>query len=162
MRKFWLISCSVLLLASLSLAEDKVTSHWDCGKPSDAHSIAVGDQANHAYTVSKTTCAGTKAQVGGVNQTEGIATQFDETMGNTTTWHGFFVATAENGDKAYYTYSGKGTMKDGQLQSGSHKWSMAGGTGKFAGGKGEGTCKGKGSASGTVAWDCEGTYIPAK
>jgi len=104
MRRLLLISCSVLLLASLSLAKDKVESHWNCAKPSDAHSIDVGDQPNHTYTVTKTICAGSKAQMGGVNQKEGIGTQFDETMGDTTTWHGMFVVTADNGDKIYYAY----------------------------------------------------------
>ena len=158
MSKLWLVGCCVSLLASLSLAQDKVTSHWDCSKPSDAHSIDVGDRANHTYVITKSTCAGTNAQVAGLTQKDGVATQFNETMGNTTRWHGIFVATAENGDKAFYSYSGKGTLKDGQLQSGSHKWSMTGGTGKFAGGKSEGTCQGKGGADGTAAWDCEGTY----
>lgn len=158
MRKLWLIGCSVLLWASLSLATDKVESHWNCAKPSDAHSIDVGDQANHTYTVTKFTCAGSKAQMGGVNQKEGVGTQFDETTGDMTTWHGVFVVTADNGDKIYYAYSGKGALKGGQFQSGTDKWSMAGGTGKFAGGKGEGTCQGKGGANGTATWDCVGTY----
>jgi len=66
MRKLWLIGCSVLLLASLSLAKEKLVSQWNCGKASDAHSIDVGDQANHAYAVTKTTCTASKGEVGGV------------------------------------------------------------------------------------------------
>ena len=160
MRKLWLIGCSVLLLSSLLLAKDKLVSQWNCGQPSDAHSIDVGDQANHSYAVTKTTCTATKSEVGGVKEKEGIGTQFNETMGDTTTWHGVFVVTAENGDKIHYTYAsaGKGMVKDGQFQSGSNKWSMVGGTGKFASAKGEGGCQGKGNADGTVTWDCEGTY----
>lgn len=157
MRKLWLICCSVWLVASLSLASDKLVSQWNCGKPADAHSIDVGDQANHTYAVTKTTCTASKSAL---NEKEGIGTQFNETKGDTTTWHGVFVTTTENGDKIHYTYSssGKGTVKDGQFQSGSNKWSMAGGTGKFASAKGEGTCQGKGNADGTVTWTCEGTY----
>src|SRR5712692_6812327 len=110
MRKVWLIGCSVLLLASL----------WICGKASDAHSIDVDDQANHAYAVTKTTCTAAKGEVGGVKEKEGIGTQFNETMGDTTTWHGVFVVTTESGDKIHYSYanSGKGIVKDGQFQSG--------------------------------------------
>src|SRR3989442_286737 len=88
MRKLWLIGCSVLLLSSLLLAKDKVVSQWNCGQPSDAHSIDVGGQANHSYAVTKTTCTATKSEVGGVKEKEGIGTQFNETMGDTTTWHG--------------------------------------------------------------------------
>src|SRR5439155_1741994 len=127
----------------------KLVSQWNCGQPSDAHSIDVGDQANHSYAVTKTTCTATKSEVGGVKEKEGIGTQFNETMGDTTTWHGVFVVTAENGDKIHYTYAsaGKGMVKDGQFQSGSNKWSMVGGTGKFASAKGEGSCQGKGSGA---------------
>src|SRR6266852_4991451 len=164
MRKLWVIGCSVLLLASLSLAKEKLVSQWNCGKPSEAHSIDVGDQANHSYAVTKTTCTATKGEVGGVKEKEGVGTQFSETMGDTTTWHGVFVVTAENGDKIHNTYasSGKGTLKDGQFQLGSNKWSMVGGTGKFATVKGEGSCTGKGNADGTATWDCEGVVNLAK
>ena len=159
MRRLWLIGCSVLLLSSLSLA-DKVVSQWNCGKPSDTHSISVGDQANHSYAVTKTTCTASKSEVGGVKEKEGIGTEFEETMGDALTWHGVFVVTAENGDKIYYHYasSGKGMVKGGQFQSGANKWTMVGGTGKYAAAKGEGSCTGKANADGTATWDCEGTY----
>jgi hypothetical protein len=159
MHKLWLICGSVLLLSSLSLA-DKIVSQWNCGKPSEAHSIAVDDQPNHTYTVDKTTCTASKSEVGGVKEKEGIGTQFTETWGDAFTWHGVFVTTAENGDKIYYHYasSGKGMLKDGKFQSGANKWTMVGGTGKFAAVKGEGGCTGKGNADGTDTWDCTGTY----
>jgi hypothetical protein len=159
MRKLWLIGCSVLLLSSLSLA-DKVVSQWKCGMPSETHGIDVGDQANHNYAVTKTTCTASKSEVGGVKEKEGVGTEFEETTGETITWHGMFVVTAENGDKIYYHYanSGKGMVKAGKFQSGNNKWSMVGGTGKFAGVKGEGSCTGKGNGDGTATWDCEGTY----
>ena len=72
MRKLWLIGCSVLLLASLSLAKDKLVSQWNCDKASDAHSIDVGDQPNHAYAVTKTTCTASKSEIGGTKEKEGV------------------------------------------------------------------------------------------
>ena len=160
MSKLWLIGGSVLLLASLSLAQEKSTSQWNCGKPSETHSIDVGDKANHTYAISKTACTATSGEVGGVKEKEGIGTQFSETLGDTTTWHGVFVVTTENGDKIHYHYlnSGKGSLKDGQFVSGNNKWTMAGGTGKFANLKGEGTCTGKGDGTGGATWDCSGAY----
>ncbi len=159
MRKLWWIGCCVLLSSSLSLA-DKVVSQWKCGMPSETHGIDVGDQPNHNYAVTKTTCTASKSEVGGVKEKEGVGTEFEETTGDTITWHGMFVVTAENGDKIYYHYanSGKGMVKDGKFQSGNNKWSMVGGTGKFAAVKGEGSCTGKGNGDGTATWDCEGTY----
>jgi hypothetical protein len=164
MRKLWLIGCSVLVLASWSLGQEKSSSQWTCGKASDAKSMDVGDKANHAYAITQTTCTATKGEVGGVKEKEGVGTQFNETMGNTTTWHGVFVVTAENGDKIYYHYanSGKGMLKDGQFVSGANKWTMMGGTGKFATLKGEGGCTGKGDGAGGATWDCTGTYTLAK
>jgi hypothetical protein len=164
MRKLGLVVCSIFLVASMAMAKDKLVSSWNCGKPSEAHSIDVGDQANHTYAVNKTTCTSTKGEVGGVREKEGVGTQFNEGMGDTTTWHGVFVVTLANGDKLNYGYAnvGKGTTKDGQFQLGNNKWSMAGGTGKFANAKGEGTCAGKGNADGTVTWDCTGSYTLTK
>ena len=158
MRKLWLIGCSVLLLASLSLAQDKLESKWNCGKASDEHSIDVGDKAGHVYGVSKATCTATKSEIGGTKEKEGIGTQFNETTGNMTTWHGVFVTTAESGDKIHYHYTGKGMMKDGKFTSGTNKWTMMGGTGKFAKAKGEGTCAGKGDGADGATWECTGTY----
>jgi hypothetical protein len=158
MRQLWLIGGSVLLLASLSLAQEKLESQWKCGKASDDHSIDVGDKANHAYAVSKTTCTATKSEIGGTKEKEGIGTQFNEATGNATTWHGVFVVTTESGDKIHYHYTGKGMMKDGKFTSGTNKWTMMGGTGKFAKAKGEGTCAGKGDGADGATWGCTGTY----
>lgn len=63
-----------------------------------------------------------------------------------------------NGDKIYATYQPTVTLKDGQMQSGSDKFQFTGGTGKFKGIKGSGTCKGTGSADGSSNWTCTGTY----
>src|SRR5205823_13882505 len=108
MRKLWLIGCSVLLLSSLLLAKDKLVSKWNCGQPSDTHSIDDGDQANHSYAVTKTTCTATKSEVGRVKEKEGIGTQFNETMGDTPTWDGVLAAAADEGDKLQYTVGSAG------------------------------------------------------
>jgi len=157
MRKLLLVGCCLLVLAAAGLASDKLVSQWNCGKPSDAHSIDVGDQANHTYAVTKTSCTASKSDL---KEKDGVGTEFEETRGSALTWHGVFVTTTENGDKIHYSYanSGKGMAKDGQFQSGSNKWSIVGGTGKFKSAKGEGTCTGKGNADGTATWDCTGSY----
>ncbi|MFY9560604.1 MAG: hypothetical protein WAQ52_10260 [Terriglobales bacterium] len=164
MNKRLLVLCSVLLSASMAMAADKLVSEWNCAKSSDAHSIDVGDQANHSYAVTKTTCTAVKSEIGGVKEKEGVGTGFTETKGDQTSWHGVFVVTMANGDQIHYSYSNKGmgTNKDGQFQSGANQWSIVGGTGKFKGAKGSGTCQGKGNADGGATWNCEGTYTLAK
>ena len=164
MRRFCLSACCVLVLASLAMAENSLNSQWNCQKPSDAHSIDVGDQPDHSYAVTKTTCTAAKPEANVLKEKEGVGTQFSETKGGLSTWHGVFVVTTDGGDKIYYNYEnvGAGMVKDGQFQSGNNKWSIAGGTGKFAGAKGSGMCRGKGNADGTAVWDCTGTYTLAK
>ena len=44
------------------------------------------------------------------------------------------------------------------MQSGSNKWQATGGTGKFKGINGSGTCTGTGNADGSTTWTCTGTY----
>jgi hypothetical protein len=157
MRKSWLMVCVVLLLASPALAQEKIESQWNCPKPSEQHSIDVGDKPNHAYVVNKTTCTPAKSSL---NEKEGVGTQFMEIAGNWVSWHGIFVTTTDSGDKIFFHYanSGKAVMKDGQFVSGNDKWTVAGGTGKYASAKGEGTCAGKGDGNGGATWDCTGTY----
>ena len=160
MNKLLFVLSSILLFASMAMAKGKLVSQWNCGKPTEAHSIDAGDQANHTYVISKGTCTSTKGEVGGVREQEGGGPQFSEATGDRTTWHGLFIVTMANGDKLHYSYSNKGAgvLKDGQFQSGTNQWSIVGGTGKFAGAKGKGTCLGSGNADGTVSWDCQGTY----
>jgi hypothetical protein len=162
MRKFLFVVSCLLLCASVSLAQGKVDSHWNCAKATDTHSIEVGDQSNHAYTIGQSTCTATKSEIGGVNEKDAVAAQFVESTGNSSSWHGHFVVTTDSGDKIFYRYSGHGTNKDGQFDAGSNFWSIVGGTGKFKGAKGKGTCTGKGGPDGSASWDCTGTYTLAQ
>ncbi len=163
MRKVLLLVCFVILAASVAAAQDKTESKWNCPKPAAVHSLDVGDRPNHSYAVTQNNCTSTAGnEIGGVKQTGGTATQFNEGSGNSSTWHGVFVANMENGDKLHYSFKGKGTSKDGQFQSGTNSWSIVGGTGKLKGAKGNGTCTGTGSADGSAVWDCAGTITLAK
>lgn len=162
MKKLLLVVCSVLLFASAAMAQGKVASQWNCAKPTAAHSVDAGDQPNHSFVVSQVSCTAGKGEMEGVKDKEGMATQFNEVTGAESHWHGVFVVTMANGDKVHYSYKGKGTTKDGKLESGGNTWAITNGTGKFAGAKGEGTCKGKGNADESVTWDCTGNYTLAK
>lgn len=131
---------------------------WACGKPAMANSIEVGDQPNRAYAIDQIKCTSTKGKIGGVREKEGTGTEFADVTGNSSKGHAIFVETMANGDKIYATYQPTVTLKDGQMQSGSDKFQFTGGTGKFKGIKGSGTCKGTGSADGSSNWTCTGAY----
>ena len=164
MRNFVVVVCSLVLCITLSAAQEKISSQWKCdGKPADQHAIAVGDHEGHSYTVAQGKCTAEKGTLGDVKEQEGTFTEVADVNGNAIQNHGVFVETVASGDKIFYHYHGNQAMKDGKFETGDNKFTFAGGTGKFKGVKGEGSCKGKGSADGTSStWTCEGTYTAAK
>ena len=162
LRKLFFVVCSLCLSASVALAQGKVDSQWNCGKPTDAHSIDVGDQTGHAYAIARFTCTAVKGELEGVKEKEGTGTEFEDVRGNSVKLHGVFVETLTNGDKIHISYQGTGATEKGQLQSGSDEWTITSGTGKLKGAKGKGDCKGKGNPDGSATFDCTGEYTLAK
>ena len=162
MSKPVLVLVLVCLCATVALAQGKADTGWACGKPAMANSIEVGDQPNHAYAIDQIKCTATKGEIAGVKEKEGTGTEFAEVNGSSLKGHAIWVETMANEDKIYATYQFTITLKDGQMQSGSDKWQYTGGTGKFKGIKGNGTCKGTGSADGSSNWSCSGTYTLPK
>ncbi|MBZ5570097.1 MAG: hypothetical protein LAN64_19935 [Acidobacteriia bacterium] len=162
MKKLWLVLCVVCLLSSAGLAQVKLDNQWKCDKPSNQHSINVGDKPGHAYSVEQINCTSTKGEFDGVKRKSGVGTEFIEVNGDKFTGHGEFVETMANGDKNFYTYQMTGTMKNGALQAGSDKWTLREGGGKMKGGKASGTCKGAGNPDQSATWDCTGEYSMAK
>jgi len=158
MRKPVLVLGLVCLCATVALAQGTVANGWACGKPAMGNSIEVGDQPNHAFSIDQIKCTSTKGEIAGVKEKEGTGTEFAEITGNSSTGHGVFVETMANGDNIHFTYQTTGAIKNGQMQSGSNKWQATGGTGKFKGINGSGTCTGTGNADGSTTWTCAGTY----
>jgi len=158
MRKLILAVGLICLCAGVALAQGNVASAWTCGKAAMVNSIEVGDQPNHAYVIDQVKCTATMGKIADAGEKEGTATEFAEVAGNHSTGHGIFIETLANGDKIHYSYSNSATTKDGQFVSGSNKWRLTGGTGKFKGIKGSGGCVGKPAAEGSSAWSCKGTY----
>jgi hypothetical protein len=162
MRNLLLVFSALGLSVSLAVAQGKVDSQWNCGKATDAHSINVGDQADHAYAIAQFTCTALKGEIEGLKEKEGTGTEFDDVKGNSSKLHGVFVETVSNGDKIHVSYHGSGTTEKGLMQSAQDEWTITGGTGKFKGAKGKGTCKGKGNPDGSSTFDCMGEYTLAK
>jgi hypothetical protein len=161
MARLLLLVAVVCVCASLAVAQGKTgktANGWACPKPTNAHSIEIGDKPGHAYSIDQITCTSTKGEFAGVREKEGTGTEFAEVTGNNLKGHGVFVETMANGDKIHFTYQFTGTTKDGQLQSATDKYQAASGEGKFKGIKASGICRGTGSADGSVNWACNGTY----
>jgi hypothetical protein len=163
MRNFVLVVCLLVLCIALSAAQDKISSQWKCdGKPTDQHSIAVPDSEGHSYSIAQGTCTAENGSMGDAKEQQGTYTEFGDITSTSLQNHGVFVDTVAGGDKVFYHYHGTQSVKDGKMESGSNKWTLAGGTGKFKGVKGEGGCKGKANPDGSSTWNCTGTYTMAK
>lgn len=156
MRPTPLLAIALCMASSVAGAQ-AVTVTWTCtplGKPT---ALAVGDVPGHAFVLDQGKCTASKSSsIGGVQQKDGIVTEFADATGNNAKGHGIFVETLANGDKIRYAFTNAGVSKDGKLVSGSNKWTAVGGTGKFMGATGGGTCKGGGSADGSTTFDCTG------
>ncbi|MBI4462643.1 MAG: hypothetical protein HY653_07045 [Acidobacteria bacterium] len=152
MRKVVFLACLVCLLAFASgvQAQSKVDSQWKCEKPAITHSIDVGDQVGHTYVINQTKCTATKGEIGGVQEKVGGGAEFVDVMPGKSKWHGLFIDSLASGDQLHINYEGSGTMANGEFTSGSNTWTVVGGTGKYKGAKGKGSCKGKGNPDGTA------------
>ena len=161
MRKFGGILCAVSLLSCMGLAQVKSTVQWKCDKMGDRHSIDVGDKPGHTYIVEQTNCTPISGDIDGAKRKSGTATEFLEFRGDTCTGHGEFIETMENGDKNFYTYQLKGTVKD-NVMHGSNTFTLREGGGKLKGAKGNGMCKGHSNPDETTTFDCSADYTMAK
>jgi hypothetical protein len=133
----------------------KIATKWNCAKPSEDHQLNVGDMPDHTYGIAQGTCQATSSSPGFAEKT-GQYTEFRESWKTTMSLHGHFNVTMDNGDNVYYKYEESGSTDPAKPMS--NKWTITGGTGKYKGIKGSGTCSGKGNADGTSNWTCNGTY----
>ena len=165
MRRLTTLAAALCLVAPVvaapgqtAAAQNTINVTWKCAPPNPMNSLPVADKPNHAYAIDQATCTTTKGEIGGVKEKDGSATEFMEVTGNTSKGHGIFVETLTNGDKIFYSYTLTGTTNNNVFQSGGNSWTITGGTGKFKGITGKGTCKGKGNPDGSADFDCTGTY----
>ena len=101
-------------------------------------------------------------EVAGVKDKEGTGTEFHEVTGDTSSGHGIFVETMASGDHVHYAYTSSVNLTEGMMTTGSNKFEITGGTGKFKAIQGKGGCTGKGNADGSSTWTRTGTYTGAK
>ncbi len=153
----------VLSLATLATAQTKISGTVQCAKPDAHYAVEVGDRPNHSFMIEQFKCTWTKPmEIEGVQNKEGMGTDFHEISGNSSRFRGIYMDTMANGDKAQYRYEGTATLKDGVPQSAEDKWKFVSGSGKLKAIKSHGTCKGAAGADGSVTWECVGEYEVTK
>jgi hypothetical protein len=152
--------CSVVLLsASVAGAGEKLTVQWNCAAPAPTHMLPAGDEPGHVFSITQSKCTAAKgAEIDGVAQREGVATEVHETVGPVDHFHGVFVETLANGDKIDYQYKGHATVNAGKVKSATNEWSATNGTGTFQSIEAKGTCTGTPKADGGITFDCSGDY----
>lgn len=159
---FAVIGLAVAIAQAQTGTSGKTASSWKCAAPNPVNALPVGDAPDHVYAVQQVKCTATKGEIAGIAEKEGAATEFLDGTATAGKGHGMFVETLANGDKLYVSYEFTGVVSNKVFQSGSNTWTVTGGTGKFAGAKGNGTCKAKGNPDGSANFDCSGTYTLAK
>jgi len=157
MRKLWLVALALLVFGSLTLAE-KIETKWHCPKPSAGQKMDIGDEPVHSYWIGQGSCTAT-ASAGAIKDKTGQFTEFHENWKTSFTFHGRFNATADNGDKVFYSY--EGTNSTDSSKPAANKWKIVGGTGKYKTAKGSGGCSGKAADDGAFDWECTGTVSMA-
>ena len=159
MRKLILIVFCVLVFAAAAMAQGKVETKWHCAKPTGQQKFDVGDVDGHSYVLAQGACSATSSG-STFAEKSGAYTEFQELWKASFTNHGRYNVTMENGDMAYYTYSGEGSAD--MKKPISNKWTIHSGTGKVKGVKGSGTCSGMRNDDGSSDWTCTGTYSMGK
>src|SRR5438477_9045426 len=99
MKKICLVLCLVCVVSSVALAQGKTTVQSKCDKPSDQHSVPVGDKPGHAYAIEQINCTALKGDIAGNQMKSGTGTEFLSSTGDNVTGQGGFVESMENGDK---------------------------------------------------------------
>jgi hypothetical protein len=156
MRKLLLAALTLLVSVSVAMAQSKVDTKWHCPKATTEHKLDVGDVPDHSYWIGQGSCDAASSG-GDLKEKTGTFTEFHDAWKASFNFHGYFIATADDGDKVNYTYEGSASADTTKPVS--NKWKIVGGTGKHKGIKGSGTCSGKASADGSYYdWECTGTY----
>jgi hypothetical protein len=148
-------------LASLGAAQTKISGTSQCPQPDPQHAIQVGDNPDHAFSISKVKCTWAKPlEIAGLKTTVDEITGFSEVSGNSSTDRGFVVGNTSNGDKLFVRTQGKTALKDGrpQLYVGTWTYTGTGGTGKLKGIQGKGTVKCTWNPSGIATCGVAGKY----
>ena len=159
MRKLLFVACSLLVFGSITMAQSKVDTKWQCPIEPVSHTFDVGDVPDHSYVILQRTCTAVASDSGYAEKT-GVATEFREIWKASANFHGRFNVAMDNGDKVYYTYEGSASTDITKPVS--WKGKILSGTGKYKGIKGSVTCSGKSNADSSFDAECTGTYSIGK
>src|SRR5208283_1950330 len=105
MRKLLLVVLSLAVSGSVAMAQSKIDTKWHCPKATAEHKLDAPDAPDHYYWIGQGTCEATSSE-GELKEKTGVFTEFHDAWKASFNFHGYFVATADNGDKIHYWYEG--------------------------------------------------------
>lgn len=154
---------AVVAAAAPAAAQTKFTMSGKCGKPDVQQAVPAGEAPDHVMTVAQGKCMPVKAaEIGGSASKAATFAEHGEVKGNNGQVWGMYVDTLANGEKVHYSYESTVVLQGGALQTMQNKWQIVGGSPKLAGIKGRGTCTGKATPEGDLAFECQGEYTLPK
>jgi hypothetical protein len=161
-HEFALSLLLVVSAAATAPAQTKFSNSGKCGKPDVQQAAPAPDDPTHVVTIAQGKCMPVKpVEIAGSLVKEAAFAEHGEATGNNAHVWGTYAETLANGEKVFYHYESTAVTQNGALQTMQNKWRIVGGSAKLAGIKGQGTCKGKGTPDGGLAFDCEGEYTLA-
>jgi len=159
MKQISLTFVFIFVLASMALAQTKISGTYQCAKPDPQNVIPMGDRANHALEIEQVKCTWPKPMdIGGIQSKDGSSWDSAEIDGNAMQFSGFHMSNMSNGDQFFVSYRGTGMSKDGKPVSSKGTWWFTGGSGKMKGIKGKGTFAGAPNPDGGMTFEVEGNY----
>ena len=63
MRNNCVVLCLLFIASNVALAQGKANVQWKCDKPSDQHSLPVGDKSGHAFGIEHLNCTAIKGEI---------------------------------------------------------------------------------------------------
>jgi hypothetical protein len=143
--KYKSLGLTVLLaaLAGSALAQNHISSTFNCAKVDTSQPVEVGDHPGHELLTNKlTSCAfNTPFELAGLKATAMSSAVAVDARGTKFRDQGYATMTMDNGDKAYMRLQGTGTSNEKGPPNEDGTWSFTSGTGKLEGLKGKGTYK---------------------
>lgn len=152
-----LVFLFAIAFAATAAAQTKTSGTASC-KADPSSPVALSDQPNHSFAVGRAQCTWTGFEVAGLQSKDGVSTSLNEMTGDATSFHGYHVATMNNGDTTTARFKGMGKLKDGKPVGDGGTWTYTSGTGKLKGIQGNGTFKGTANADGSMTYKVEGEY----
>jgi len=133
-----------LFLATVAVAQTKVSGTVQCGKADQQSALDVADRPHHSLMIAQGKCTWTQPmEINGAKSKEDSFTVSSDVSGNSVRETGYVTDTTDSGDKYTVRVQGTMAMADGKQVSEKGTWTFVSGTGKLKGIKGKGTFEGK-------------------